>query len=634
MWAGRFKMKSSDPAMSAGLWAPVTRSFLALFVLTMLGYSIHPPFTEDGKGLKEHGYKFKYHMAFLWAAMTNFFIAAPKVGSIAKVGIQHVLGTILGGLSGVGIIYAASNVDMFMNVYWFTFGMSMVAIVSNFFGWLFKTPETSMLYVVSCILILFSTEDFKSAIMFNETRIFGMIGGVLLSQTLAVLVFPKAATQEVVQGLNKALEGLANLNDAAWEYAAMHAEKELPVRPAMGQSGKQSWEKLSRRRTKILQMRNASKWMQNPRKLDNKGFIKLSLGACKDGQCDIVQAMVTARLEAALMQVYKGLDMAEAAIPLTRTEIAVEFFRGKWFFLPGISWIKRQPLPEAEIAELAWSVRRCARILWTLNMTFQDGLDQEMVYMLKQQYPRDMIKGLKECARECFWELVYAFPSRGDEIDLENVDKFEHGVQALFAINDYQRRRVSQHFNKYKNLALQNEARHNPALKKLKTKASVLRTLTEPTGLAGLWATLTHRDDPEMKRNAEALLKAMSTDMETGLRSANRTISEDISVTFNEESTPAPEEALLRLSPNIEVSHGEEIVSPGSGPSENVMKLDVPGVASKDLLTFPETPEGYVSMVRWYSFQFLLEEVVKATRDLNQNLTDLLSKMPDYGVTG
>ncbi|GAB5430598.1 MAG: hypothetical protein Devi2KO_40570 [Devosia indica] len=36
-------------------------------------------------------------------------------------------------------------------------------------------------------------------------------------------------------------------------------------------------------------------------------------------------------------------------------------------------------------------------------MTFQDGLDQEMVYMLKQQYPRDMIKGLKECARECFW---------------------------------------------------------------------------------------------------------------------------------------------------------------------------------------------------------------------------------------
>lgn len=38
--------------------------------------------------------------------------------------------------------------------------------------------------------------------------------------------------------------------------------------------------------------------------------------------------MVTLRLEAALMEIYKGLDALEAAVPLTRTEIAVELFRG------------------------------------------------------------------------------------------------------------------------------------------------------------------------------------------------------------------------------------------------------------------------------------------------------------------
>lgn len=38
--------------------------------------------------------------------------------------------------------------------------------------------------------------------------------------------------------------------------------------------------------------------------------------------------MVTLRLEAALMEIYKGLDELDSAIPLTRTEIAVELFKG------------------------------------------------------------------------------------------------------------------------------------------------------------------------------------------------------------------------------------------------------------------------------------------------------------------
>lgn len=44
-----------------------------------------------------------------------------------------------------------------------------------------------------------------------------------------------------------------------------------------------------------------------------------------------------------------------------------------------------------------------------------------------------------------------AYPS-GTEVRKTGVTQFETGVQALFAINDYQRRRVSEHFRKYKNM--------------------------------------------------------------------------------------------------------------------------------------------------------------------------------------
>lgn len=117
---------------------------------------------------------------------------------MAKVGAQHVLGTLLGSVTGVGIVLAATHSNGFlMNSIWYTLCMSLSGILANLLGWYLKTPGTSMLFVISCILIVFATESQGSAIMFYDTRIFGMIGGVILCQILAVVVFPVAATQEV-----------------------------------------------------------------------------------------------------------------------------------------------------------------------------------------------------------------------------------------------------------------------------------------------------------------------------------------------------------------------------------------------------------------------------------------------------
>lgn len=57
-----------------GLYAPMSRSFIALFIVTSLAFTIKKPFSEAGE-------EFHYvHMTFMWLAMVNFVISAPKVG--------------------------------------------------------------------------------------------------------------------------------------------------------------------------------------------------------------------------------------------------------------------------------------------------------------------------------------------------------------------------------------------------------------------------------------------------------------------------------------------------------------------------------------------------------------------------
>lgn len=91
-------------------------------------------------------------------------------------------------------------------------------------------------------------------------------------------------------------------------------------------------------------------------------------------------------------------------------------------------------------------------------------------------------------------------------------------------------------------------------------------------------------------------------------------------------------EAIARLSKGVEVVQGGELMTSGEARNSLDMKLEIPDVASEDLKMFPDTPEGYVSMVRWYSFQFLLEEVSRGLSELADHVAILLETMPDYGV--
>jgi hypothetical protein len=64
--------------------------------------------------------------------------------------------------------------------------------------------------------------------------------------------------------------------------------------------------------------------------------------------------------------------------------------------LPGCLWCQcgGWRLPEKRLQKVGNSVRRVARLLWTLHITFADGFDENMVSVLAHQYPHALFPQL------------------------------------------------------------------------------------------------------------------------------------------------------------------------------------------------------------------------------------------------
>lgn len=60
-----------------------------------------------------------------------------------------------------------------------------------------------------------------------------------------------------------------------------------------------------------------------------------------------------------------------------KSEVFVGHLRGQLCFLPGIPWmhIGRQALPKTDVQELMTCIRRVARLLWAIHLSFQQGFD-------------------------------------------------------------------------------------------------------------------------------------------------------------------------------------------------------------------------------------------------------------------
>lgn len=81
-----------------------------------------------------------------------------------------------------------------------------------------------------------------------------------------------------------------------------------------------------------------------------------------------------------LMCVYDKLVKCDELLPVAANEVYFKTFRGRWCFLPALPWLRMSCLgstgswriPQSQMYDLATCMRRVARVLWALHVTFQE----------------------------------------------------------------------------------------------------------------------------------------------------------------------------------------------------------------------------------------------------------------------
>ena len=81
-----------------------------------------------------------------------------------------------------------------------------------------------------------------------------------------------------------------------------------------------------------------------------------------------------------------------------------------------------------QMGALATCVRRVARLLWSVHVSFVDGFDENMLYLLQQQYPSELMPLLAEHSQGALQEAVDAFPSK-DCVISSNLTLFVTAVE-------------------------------------------------------------------------------------------------------------------------------------------------------------------------------------------------------------
>lgn len=81
----------------------------------------------------------------------------------------------------------------------------------------------------------------------------------------------------------------------------------------------------------------------------------------------------------------------EEQVPLAAAEIYLFTWRGTLIFLPGLPWLPmgRWHLPEKEMDALATSLRKVARLLWALHLSFLDGFDEVRSYFCSSAHDNE-----------------------------------------------------------------------------------------------------------------------------------------------------------------------------------------------------------------------------------------------------
>ncbi|BDA45832.1 hypothetical protein COCOBI_07-6190 [Coccomyxa sp. Obi] len=147
----------------------------------------------------------------LWGAMTIIMSNSPVLGKIAKTCFERCLGTLVGGWLGCAFFLVTRHPA------WTVVISFITAIFSSMLAVKLKLDYSCKLLTVTFVLVLWTPQSDAQALTVAATRITCITLAVLLLGLLSVLIYPQAASEQVLGSLHRAMKSTALLNTTVWE---------------------------------------------------------------------------------------------------------------------------------------------------------------------------------------------------------------------------------------------------------------------------------------------------------------------------------------------------------------------------------------------------------------------------------
>ncbi|KAG1680921.1 hypothetical protein FOA52_009880 [Chlamydomonas sp. UWO 241] len=153
-----------------------------------------------------------------WSAITVVSVSTPLMGKTAQIGVQRIIGTIIGGALGLGLAMTFRPSVVIV-------GLVALSIAATTLASVYKMDYAGKLCIVTYVIVVCAGNGLTTAreIQIMATmRVFGILSGVLLMFIASVLIFPRAAAEEAMTNMRDAVKALAQLHDASWEALDDH----------------------------------------------------------------------------------------------------------------------------------------------------------------------------------------------------------------------------------------------------------------------------------------------------------------------------------------------------------------------------------------------------------------------------
>ncbi|BDA49094.1 probable aluminum-activated malate transporter 5 at N-terminal half [Coccomyxa sp. Obi] len=306
--------------------------------------------------------------------------------------------------------------------------------------------------------------------------------------------------------------------------------------------------------------------------------------------------------EEALMQVVVALQSAHEMLPLSQNEAYVGTYFGRMWFLPGLVWCGFKHIPKEQIKapqDVLTDIRCTAWLMWRIHMAFRQmafrqGMGAHFALVLTKMLPPDIVQRLASTSQEAIDCLVNTFPAVPPTTP--GLDKFKQTVSELMKITQRQHRQLLHCMRSEQGYTF------HPV----------------PNNTAGQES----KDFNQLKQAARATYQGnvkgssarngAGSDGEPGSPSAEQRLWD---AARTEIHLPMPQSD-LGAERDIMAAEGASSTSYAPGDSAAV----------------PACAEDQVAEVRWYTFQFLMEELAEALECLHLKLHRLSMGLPDPAI--